>query len=324
MNAPSRDVALALTAQARSALVRIVAGKNEGTGFIATPEGRIVTNLHLVAGASRIDITLSDGRTIAPTHLAAMDERRSLVVLQVETTGLPSLPCHPPGTLTPGDQLWGLGAGPHQEALLFEVRLEAVRILGNQASLYTLAGSAPPLASGGPLLTWNGDLAGVLAFAEASKRPAPLGIPYRYLAPLLESPGCLPLDSLQQQVGPRRRRAVPQLSDTLLANCPTKSVSAFAQVLQEAITEGAPLYNRGDAHGCFQVYLQAAERLLFERRDCFGLLRAIAEGVGRARGFDEADARAWALRDAFDGVLALIQQRSEASATDERATQRLH
>jgi serine protease Do len=45
-----------------------------------------------------------------------------------------------------------------------------------------------------------------------------------------------------------------------------------------------------------------------DRRDCPGPSRALKEGLERARTLDDADSKAWALRDTFDGLLMLIEK----------------
>jgi serine protease Do len=55
-----------------------------GSGFIVDPTGWIVTNEHVVADASRIRVTLSDG-VVLTARLAGQDQRTDLALLKVET-----------------------------------------------------------------------------------------------------------------------------------------------------------------------------------------------------------------------------------------------
>jgi hypothetical protein len=81
----------------------------------------------------------------------------------------------------------------------------------------------------------------------------------------------------------------------------------IADVLASAIEEGAPQYNGGNFAGCYETYVGAALNL--ERRlpkTCAGPVRALADGRATARGFDQVSEQAWAMRDAFDGLLEVV------------------
>ncbi len=63
-------------------------GQGIGSGVIYSSAGYILTNAHVVAGASRVMVTLPDGRSLPAGVIGAQPER-DLAVLQVGQSGLP-------------------------------------------------------------------------------------------------------------------------------------------------------------------------------------------------------------------------------------------
>src|SRR5262249_11140805 len=89
------------------------------------------------------------------------------------------------------------------------------------------------------------------------------------------------------------------------------SIGALQEVqtiIDEAISVGAPRYNRGDIAGCARLYLATALTLVNAQitRGFPGQARAIdtlKKGLAEAQVLTTVDERAWALRHAFDRIL---------------------
>ena len=66
-------------------------GAGLGSGFITDPDGIIVTNAHVVAGATRVSVAMRDGKTF-PAKILGVDEQNDLAVLKIDAKNLPVAP----------------------------------------------------------------------------------------------------------------------------------------------------------------------------------------------------------------------------------------
>ncbi len=108
-------------------------------------------------------------------------------------------------------------------------------------------------------------------------------------------------------------RRVPKHGLSILDGCGEDDLRALVQGIDGAISVGAPLYNSGNFAGCYHLYEGTAADL--ERRlpaRCAGPVRALDAGRARAASLDDPSGQAWAMRDAFDGLLDVVERRGSS------------
>lgn len=79
-----------------------------GSGFIVRADGAIVTNAHVVVGASRISVAMRDGTTY-PATLVGIDETNDLAVVKIQARDLPVAPLGSSSGLLIGE--WAIAIG---------------------------------------------------------------------------------------------------------------------------------------------------------------------------------------------------------------------
>ncbi len=79
-----------------------------GSGFVVRADGAIVTNAHVLSGASRISVAMRDGTTY-PARLVGIDETNDLAVIKIEARDLPVAPLGSSSDLLIGE--WAIAIG---------------------------------------------------------------------------------------------------------------------------------------------------------------------------------------------------------------------
>jgi serine protease Do len=79
-----------------------------GSGVIISPDGYIVTNNHVIAGAINISVTLSN-RDIYPAKLVGADPLTDLAVIKIDGHDFPSIPWGDSTKLEPGQTVLAFG-----------------------------------------------------------------------------------------------------------------------------------------------------------------------------------------------------------------------
>jgi hypothetical protein len=189
-----------------------------------------------------------------------------------------------------------------------DARVASIQVLGRALTVYRIEGDIPPDASGGPIIGLDGAVLGVVTVAESDEGVITLGVPWRYVMPLIQLRGDLPLKSLAEKSRRPPKRQVPVHPLSLLEGSAVAGLEATTVVITGAIRAGAPAYNEGNIKKCFDVYAQTARQLIDARTDCPGVQQALKAGLSRAQSMGDVDHQAWALRDTFDGLLSVIEK----------------
>ncbi|MBC7790346.1 MAG: Do family serine endopeptidase [Anaerolineae bacterium] len=146
--------------------------EGSGSGFIVTPDGYIMTNNHVVAGADRVTVALQDRRVFS-AKVIGRDPLTDVAVIKIEASGLPAVTLGNDLNTRVGE--WVLAIG-NPLALDFTVTAGIVSALNRGGgSLRQLYGGNPsaivdyiqtdaainPGNSGGPLVNARGEVIGI-------------------------------------------------------------------------------------------------------------------------------------------------------------------
>lgn len=143
--------------------------RGEGSGFIISPDGYILTNNHVVAEADRLTVQLLDHRTFK-ARVVGRDPETDIAVIKIDGKELPTVPLGNSDSTRVGE--WVLAVGNPLGDFTFTVTAGIVsakgrRLLDLQSSQYSIGdyiqtdAAINPGNSGGPLVNVRGQVIGI-------------------------------------------------------------------------------------------------------------------------------------------------------------------
>lgn len=214
-------------ARAHTGVFRVEAGLNSGSAFLVdTLGGLLVTNAHVIGSNPDPSIYL-DSATRVPAQVVVRDQDADLALLRISRsvcTQCRALAIDPLLTdnVVPGERVVAMGFPLHQGLSITSGIVSSLRLGGIITDVDVNPGN-----SGGPLLTTDGSVIGVVTFVDQSTSGPGAGIagaiPIERLAPLLQ----------------RARDTLPHMAEPSTERLPTVPTSGFPIGVLKAVADTA-------------------------------------------------------------------------------------
>ena len=164
-----------------------------GSGVVYSEDGYILTNNHVIDGASTIEVTLHDGTSYDAT-VVATDEQTDVAVLKIDATGLTPVTLGDSSQLSVGDLAVAIGnplgtlAGTATDGIISGLERE-ITLEGKSMTLLQISASINPGNSGGGVFDQYCNLIGLVVAKSSGSDVEGLGfaIPVNTVKEVAES-----------------------------------------------------------------------------------------------------------------------------------------
>ena len=156
-----------------------------GSGFFISQNGDIITNYHVLQGASSAEIKTSDGKTYPITYIVAEDEQSDIIRLSVDIS---SKYVHPLSLSTTvpevGERIIVYGSPLGLEKTVSDGIISAIREVPGYGKLIQITAPISPGSSGSPVLNMKGEVIGIATFQMVEGQNLNFAIPSERIASL--------------------------------------------------------------------------------------------------------------------------------------------
>jgi hypothetical protein len=169
---------------ASDAVVVVNTGAGQGSGVILGSEGTIVTNLHVLDGATNLSVKLKSGEVYDDVSVIDFDAVKDIALLRVKGYDLSTARLGNSNSLRSGQGVYAIGSPRGLEQTVSKGIISAIRTDNGFKQIQTDAAISPG-SSGGGLFAENGDLIAVTVSYRADGQNLNFAIPINYVRGML-------------------------------------------------------------------------------------------------------------------------------------------
>jgi S1-C subfamily serine protease len=151
----------------------------QGSGFIVTPQGAVVTNLHVVQGASSLRVKLPGGDTYKTSDLIDVDDVKDIAIVKVKGFKLPVITLGDSDKAETGEAVVAISS---PEGLVNSIStgvISGVRRFDTHR-VFQISAPISQGSSGGALFNSSGEVIGVITYLLKSGQNLNFAVPINY------------------------------------------------------------------------------------------------------------------------------------------------
>jgi tetratricopeptide (TPR) repeat protein len=162
----------------------------QGSGFVFDQEGDVITNFHVLKGAARAEVRMSDGSVYPVDRVIAEDEEGDLIRVSTKIPQNLARPLRIRASFPEiGERIVVMGTPLGLEKTVSDGIVSAIRDIPEFGKVIQVTAPISPGSSGSPVVSMDGEVVGVVSFFLAPGQNLNFAIPGDRIAKLTPAGG---------------------------------------------------------------------------------------------------------------------------------------
>jgi hypothetical protein len=218
----------------------------QGSGFIVTPGGAVVSNLHVVQGAAMVRVKLPNGDVYKTADLVDVDDAKDIAILKIKGFKLPTVTLGDSDKAEVGDPVVVISSPEGLINSLTTGVISGVRRLDTHR-VFQITAPISPGSSGGALFNADGEIIGIVTYLLKSGQNINFALPINYARGMISDQVTTSLARLQPALtAPSKRDAEKKALDIYDTDEPIQNQVTVATRGKLGRTPQEPVFTRPD------------------------------------------------------------------------------
>ncbi len=214
----------------------------QGSGFIVTPSGAIVSNLHVVKGASMARVKLSNGDMYKTSDVVDVDDVKDIVILKIKGFQLPTVRLGDSDRVEAGESIVAISSPEGLTNTVSTGVVSGVRRLDTHR-VFQITAPISHGSSGGALFDSSGAVIGLITYVFKSGQNINFAVPINYARGMISDQATTTLARIQPPPEQKENAApAPSLAENREAQEPIDDQLTNAARGRLGRTQQEPLF----------------------------------------------------------------------------------